>query len=233
MKVVAWHTPDYSADAELFKASCKACGVNPYIHQSLNNMEWDKAVSYKPEFIRDCIQMFGPILYVDIDAVLHEDPIPELLDLMVGYDFGAHWFQGPCMNYERRNDDWFLSGTMVWMDTVGAKRLLVDWLELNAKKQAQGVFDGGGQANLREILDSPPCRVKRLPGRFCRVFDKPWAYDDDEPNYIEHTIASRENRGPNKGYVNKGRRVAVQELRAKYLGESKNWKKRGQKREDD
>ena len=102
-----------------------------------------------------------------------------------------------------------LSGTTLWGDTPGARKLLTRWLEIN-----EGADIGGGQRNLWQAWNELQGELTtyRMPGRYCRVFDKPWAYPESEPVVIEHLIASREFR---PGAVPAGkapRRQRIQEL---------------------
>lgn len=173
---------------------------------------WDHAVAQKPFAIKRAMAMYPGerILFVDVDAWFHRPVFHD--SEMQGCDFGAHWFQGPSGGYENRNDDRMLSGTMFWNRTPKAEELLERWITEN-----QNVFEGGGQANLERCLGKVAgLNVHRLTGRWCRVFDKPQFYAANEPTWIEHTIASRENRGSSKGCLDKARQRRIGELKPRW-----------------
>ena len=217
MKVVAFHTGGpYQKEANLLECSLRSCNIDYYIKKIPITCDWDRAVSLKPAFILECRKKFeGPLLFVDVDAVFHSNP-SEYFDSL-NCDFAAHWFQGPSSGYDRsRNDNYFLSGTMFWADSLNARLLLDAWLSLNKQKQALGIWEGGGQANLNAVIEASVVnglRIVKLPGRYCYVFDKSWAYPEGEQVIIELLIASRENRGPSKGKVNLLRRKRIAVLR--------------------
>jgi len=220
MRVVAYHTGGpYTQEAELLVASLEKLKIDHHVENVGAATDWDHAVSLKPIFIYRMREMYtGPLVSVDVDAFFHSDPSAYFDGLDT--DFGAHWFQGPSGGYDKtRNDDWMLSGTMFWGDTKEARELLKTWSLVNAAKQAVGHWAGGGQANLRSIVESQLkmgmgwLRVTRLPGEYCYVYDKPWAYPEGTVPCIEHTIASRENRGKSKGRVHRGRQDRIAVLR--------------------
>lgn len=81
-------------------------------------------------------------------------------------------------------------------DTHGCYGLLEAWVALNGLLSERGIVEGGGQKNLWYLLTCmKDLRVAQLPGRYCYVHDKPWAYPEGEPKIIEHLIASRQHRG--------------------------------------
>ncbi len=217
MKVIAFFTQGpYEKEADLLERSLRANNIDYYIAGYPAEIDWHHAVALKPIFIDHCRKQFkGPLVSVDVDAFFHSNP-SEFFDALT-CDFAAHWFQGPSGGYDRsRNDDWFLSGTMYWGDTERARLLLTAWRLFNGAKQRDGAWEGGGQANLRDILDDSMAEgleVVRLPGCYCYVHDKPWGYPDDEPRIIEHLIASRENKDQSKGRVNGAKRIRTIELK--------------------
>jgi len=214
MRVVGyWSGRAYYREAKLLVASLERVGIRDYwIKEYPPASDWDEGVALKAEFIAECFERFGGrFLYVDVDAVFHENPADyfDKLDC----DFAAHWFQGPKYGYVRRNDNWFLSGTMWWGSTEKARELLAAWRRRNAEKRAVGITEGAGQANLAEVI--PHVRglnVVRLLGRYCYVWDKPWAYPPGEKPIIEHLVASRENRKRGCRRLHLGRRRRQAEL---------------------
>jgi hypothetical protein len=232
--VVAYYTPgfgSYEAEEELLERSADRAGVALYVSAVENGGNWYANTARKAGFIADTRGMLaGPLLYVDVDAVVHDDPSPYFDALGAdGVDFGAHWFASPsgrasdvcgcviggaCDRPHR-----LLSGTLYFGDTPGARSLLEAWCGMNDLMRRRGLLEGGGQKNLWYLTTCMPnLKTVRLPGRYCRVFDKPWAYPAAEPVVIEHTIASREHRGPSLGKTNAARQKRIAELRADLEG---------------
>lgn len=233
MRVVAYYTdsPDtsYAEEADLLQASLRSVGMEYGIHELPDQGDWYANTAQKPLFIRRVRDVHsGPILYVDVDAFVHED-CAEYFDRLArqGYDFGAHWYAGPAKGSDRRDvcgclkggrctrPHRLLSGTLFFGDTDGARRVLDTWIGGNEFWRARGVRDGGGQKQLWWTVTRLGDRiaVKRLPGRFTWAFDRDWAYPEGEYPVIEHTLASREHRGPSLGKTHAGRQKRIQELR--------------------
>jgi len=227
LTVVGYYSRDtpYEREAELLLASLERFDVDAFVASRPDAGSWDRNVGAKPFFIRRIRQFFaGPLLYVDVDAFVHEDPRPWLEPFVEDrVDFALHYFRGPAKGHDRakvRETGWWpLTGTIFVADTIGARRILDRWCETNVDKRAAGDESGGGQRNLQEILPelerSPAYRIGRLPGALCYVYDKPWAYHADEPVVIEHTIASRENRDPSRSLPSlvRSRQARIRELR--------------------
>ncbi len=222
LTVIGFYTrgTPYEADAARLKASLDRVGMDSSIIPIETQGDWDANVARKCSIIHAARQMVpGPLLYLDVDAVVHENCTEYFERLCrAGIDFAAHWFQGPEGGYDcNRNDDHFLSGTMLFGESSAAWELLGQWARENTRQIMRGNIQGQGQANLRTVLDEKrvaKLKVQRLPGRYCRVFDKPWAYPPDEPVIIEHLIASRENRGTSAGEINAARRKRIEEIDA-------------------
>lgn len=213
MIVVAYYTLDtsYESEAAVLRSSLERVGMKHEIVGIPSMGDWYANTSYKAAFLLDQrTKKRGPILYLDVDAFVHENCEAYFDQLAVdGFDFGAHWFRGPpkghdsdkvcaCIHGEPCDQlHRFLSGTLFFGDTHQAKRLLSAWIETNQLFRHHGLTQGGGQKNLWFILtcmEKVGLRVKRIPGCYCYVFDKPWAYKPSTKRVIEHTIASRENR---------------------------------------
>lgn len=224
MIVIGYHTGGaYKKEAKLLQASLAAHGIEHRIAhvKGLGEVDWHRGVALKAIVIQHFRkELRGPLLYVDVDAVFHSDPSPYFDTLAGSVDFAAHWFQGPSGGYDRsRNDNQFLSGTLFFNDTHNARLLLAAWVHRNKIMRQVGIWEGCGQASLRDVLDEglvPDLQVEKLSGRYCYVFDKPWAYPKDEPCIIEHLIASRENRDHSKGKTNAPRQARIAELREQY-----------------
>jgi hypothetical protein len=168
---------------------------------------------------------------VDVDAFVHVNVEADLLALTEGCDFGVHMFAGPAKGKNRKDvcrcvamagrsygdkscdrEHRLLSGTLYFGDTPGALALCENWVALNHTMRARGLMQGGGQKNLWYLTTCmKDLKIARLPGRYTRVFDKAFCYPASEPVWIEHTIASRENRDSVR--FNRGRQKRISELK--------------------
>lgn len=209
MKVVAFHTDDenYWSEAKRFRKSLDKVGMDYEIRVYPSQETWDDAVALKPEYLLDRrLKLRGPLLYIDVDAVVHIN-CAEYFDNL-DCDFGVHWLEGTRL----------LSGTLYFGDTDNAEILLRKWIGRNDFKRRHGDKTGGGQRNLWEIISEGkvPClRMIELPVEYCyswRLNERfPGKYQNITP-IIEHTLASRENRGVSKGNIDPKRRARIQEL---------------------
>lgn len=218
----------YEREAKTLAASLDRVGMKRLIVGFEDRGSWYENTAAKADLIREARHTLnGPLLYIDVDAFVHSNCAPYFEKLAAeGYDFGVHYFAGPAKGKNRNDvcrcvrrgygkcdkEHRLLSGTLFFGDTEGARRLCDAWVEKNAALRAEGITEGGGQKNLWrttvEIGDT--LKIAKLPGRYCRVFDKDFAYPRKEPVVIEHTIASRENRDTVR--VNPGRRRRITEL---------------------
>jgi len=217
----------YEREAELLRGSLNLVGMRYNIVAVPDGGDWYANTARKARFIYEQrMEHTGPLLYIDVDAYVHRnvESYFERLGRM-GYDFGAHWYRVPAKGHDGREvcacvrgegcdrEHRMLSGTMFFGDTQGARDLLTTWYGMNDLFRQGGIMEGGGQKNLWYLVTCmTSLKVKRLPGRYCYVFDKPWAYPPSEPRIIEHTIASRDNRGP-KNRKDQGRGARMEELR--------------------
>lgn len=218
----------YEDEAKILAASLDRVGMKHRIVGFPDRGDWYLNTAAKAELIRAARHEFdGPLLYVDCDAFVHTNCEPDLLKITEGADLGVHYFAGPAKG-RKRNDvcrctrrgygrcdkaHRLLSGTLFLGDTDGARSLCDAWVARNEELRAQGIVEGGGQKNLWYVTTQmPELRIARLPGRYCIVGDKLWAYLSNEPIWIEHTIASRENRDV-RGRFNAWRRRRITELR--------------------
>ena len=212
MTVIAYYTEgtSYVEEACLLQDSLENVGMSYQIIGVEDQGSWDANVAQKPIFIRKMRQILsGPLLYIDVDAFVHEDCAEYFQGLAKNkIDFAAHWFAGPskgynyakncaCLTGKKCNREHrLLSGTLFFGDTVKARQLLDIWCDLNTACQVHGWASGGGQRNLWALVKAQSRYLKQemLPGRYTYVFDKPSGYPEGEPRIIEHTIASRDNR---------------------------------------
>lgn len=224
----SYGTP-YEEEAKILRASLDRLKMPHVITGFPDRGTWYQNTAAKAELIRDARRTLkGPLLYVDVDAFVHVNPTAWLARVVAdNYDLGVHMFAGPAKGRGRSKvcrcvrrgygtctqEHRLLSGTLFLGDTEGARKLCDAWVARNEELRAQGIVEGGGQKNLWYVTTQmPELRIYRLPGRFCIVGDKLWAYPANEPIWIEHTIASRENRDV-RGRFNAWRRRRITELR--------------------
>lgn len=181
LHVVAFHTMDklYTEEAKRMYASAKKLGLNIFIQQYKSKGDWVKNAAIKAQFLLDCrLKFSGPILYVDVDALFHNDPTEYLLNL--DCDIAVHF---DCQDHH------LMSGTILLNETPKTEELLRKWVEL-----CHNQLDMWDQKALELILEeNPDIRCSRLPVVFCWVFDRVYnfSFKGDSPIYIEHLQASR------------------------------------------
>jgi hypothetical protein len=223
VNVVSFYTEgggsSYQLEAKILRDSLDRFGIPHDIRAVQAWGDWYDHTAHKADFIAEMRRtMTGPLLWIDTDAVVHSDPTAYFEMLAAEYyDFGAHYFSGPAKGYDRtkvRGEGWrLLSGTTFWGDTPKAHQLADAWVALNRTLRGVGIRQGGGQKNLWYLttcMAKEGLRVARLPGRYCYVFDKAWAYPEDEPRVIEHTIASRDHRAIRR--ETRERKARIEEL---------------------
>lgn len=199
----------YEQEARLLQASLDRAGMRHRIKGYADRGDWYANTAFKPEAIREARNAVrGPMLYIDVDAFVHQNCDAYFDNLGAeGVDFAVHWFAGPAKGHRRHDvcscihlkpcnrPHRLLSGTLFFGDTDGARRLLDDWIAFNRVFRERGLTQGGGQKNLWYLTTCiEGLKTADLPGRYCYVFDKQWAYPRSEKPIIEHTIASRDNR---------------------------------------
>ena len=143
---------------------------------------WVLNCAVKPRIIIDARRRIrGPILYIDVDTILHKDPWPYL-----------SLYDGDMAVYVHHNGELF-SGTIFINDTSGARRLLDKWYHEQKKKM--NVWD---QRVLQEIIEQDESNLKqyhvqRLPPNYTFIFDRRYKYIFGDI-IIEHLQASREQK---------------------------------------
>ena len=188
LTVVAFHTKDvlYEQEAKRMKASADRLQIPVFIEIFESKGDWVKNAAIKASFLqkmREAIR--GPILYVDVDAVFHEDPRDYLL-MLSDCDLAVHF---DC------KDDHLMSGTMLINDTPEASALMQEWVTYCHENP-----EAWDQKALEIILEQhPEYRCHKLPVVFCWVFDREYNFTRNEglPIYIEHLQASRSAKKPN------------------------------------
>lgn len=209
----------YESEAMRLRASLDRFGIPSLIRPFPDMGDWHANVFSKVSILNHvALEYSGPFMWIDADAFVHYDFREHLMNLMGSTDFGAHWFQGPKGGYDySRNDNWFLAGTLVFSGSPQSKELIGYWYRLSDPRGK-----GSGQETLRKIIEESDFSIevdgmlttRKLPARYTYIFDKSMHVTPDEPNWIEHTIASRENKDASKGKVNDARQKRLAELDA-------------------
>ena len=94
MKIIAFTTDDdlYLQHSKLLEASLRKLKLDLYL-EVVPADDWQKIIAFKPTFIQRMRQQFEePILYIDVDAFVHQD-VSSLFD-GVEEDIGAHYYLG-------------------------------------------------------------------------------------------------------------------------------------------
>ncbi|MBO1923737.1 putative nucleotide-diphospho-sugar transferase [Thiomicrorhabdus sp. 6S3-12] len=180
LKVVGFYTDDplYSEHAKLFKASLERFGIEPYL-QKYSQDEWQNIIALKPSFIKGVMDEFDcPVLYVDVDAFVHEDITPFFS--AIEEDVAFHLFKG----------EELLSGTLFFNNSERAKQLINYWL----KEQSEHP-DDWDQKTLQRAVE----RMKKDAGlsiyllgeEYTQIFD---SSTKEGKTVIEHLQASRDRR---------------------------------------
>lgn len=167
----------YEAEAQRLTASVQALGLPLHLEQIPAAPDWLTAVRRKPGILRDLRERLrGPLLYVDVDAVLHRDPWPYLRGFHRDVAVAGH-----------RNEQ-IISGTILLNDTPGTLRLIDRWIA--AQDADPAAWD---QHALQTAALAPDADydVDLLPPEMCCVFDR--RYNPPIDPVIEHLQASREN----------------------------------------
>jgi len=192
--IVAFHTPDeiYTREAERLKKSLDALGLEYSISVVEPESNWVRTTLLKPTWIRPARESIrGPLLYVDVDAFVHEDPWPHVADLDA--DMAAVVYTNGELN----------SATLWINDTPGASTLLDLWATWSTDRRAKDdgslrqIGDDSDQGVLRHLVeaeessDAPRFHFARLSPNMASIFDR---LDDYRygPIVIEQLQASRE-----------------------------------------
>ena len=174
---------DYVNHVERLVNSLNALELPFYVRGIEDRGSWKKNVAYKPEFIKEMLDLHKkPLVFLDADAEVLKPPI--LFDELTNeYDLGVHYRDNPNVSKPE-----LLSGT-IWVNYTPEARILLEiWkdrtrAELEHYTQPQQILD----ASIREF---PPVKVYELPKEYTRIFD---AQEMGEA-VIQHNQASRANR---------------------------------------
>lgn len=179
--IVGYHTTDplYETEARRMRASVDRLKLPLELEALPRAQNWLSGVQMKPAFLADARRRLrGPLLYVDVDAVIHSDPWPYLR----GYD-GDIAIAG-------HHGEAILSGTVLINDTPAAQSFLDEWVE--EQTSSPGAWD---QVCLEAVakrhrLNDEGVTIQYLPPEMCCVFNR--KFNPPITAAIEHLQASRE-----------------------------------------
>jgi hypothetical protein len=193
--IIGFHTPEeiYRREADRLKKSLDQLGLDYRISVVEPESIWVRTTLLKPSWIQPARQtQRGPLLYVDVDAFVHEDPWPHVADLEA--DMAAVVYPNGELN----------SATLWINDTEGARTLLTQWATWSSDRRStdsghlRQVGDDSDQGVLRLIVEaeeaktSPSFRFGRLTPNMATIFDRTSEYRYG-PIAIEQLQVSRES----------------------------------------
>lgn len=208
--IVAFHTPDeiYSREAERLKKSLDALGLEYSISVVEPESNWVRTTLLKPTWIRPARESIrGPLLYVDVDAFVHEDPWPHV----------AHLDGDMAAEVDTSGE---LNSATLWINDTPEALLILDlWTTwaTDRREQDNGILrhtgEHGDQGVLRRIVeieessDNPRFRFSRLTPNMASIFDDSDVYRYG-PVVIEQLQASRETAQREKRLARRRDRLA-------------------------
>jgi hypothetical protein len=199
--VIAFHTPDevYRAEAARLKSTLDRLGLDHHFFEVEPEKNWVRTTLLKPSWIaRAREELSGPLLYIDVDAIVHEDPWPYLQQLSV--DMAAVVYDNGQLN----------SATLWIADTLGARMVLDEWQRRADQRRGLDVGgleasgDNGDQGVLKEAVlaeeqeQTPRFSFGRLPSNLAYIFDRTESTYLVGPVIIEQLQVSRESFGHTK-----------------------------------
>lgn len=123
--IVSFYTPDweYPAHADRLRSECDALGLEHRIEQRQSVGNYLGNTCLKPQYIRDCLTMGRPILWVDVDGSIYRRP-----DFFVGLDadFAARRM-GP-----HRKRTWHV-GTMYFAPAPEVIEFVDEWIRITGE----------------------------------------------------------------------------------------------------
>lgn len=192
--IIAFHTPDeiYQAEADRLRKCLDGLGLDYDISVVEPESNWVRTTLLKPTWIAPARKKHrGPLLYVDVDAYVHDNPWPSLEG--IDADMGAVVYPSGELN----------SATLWINDTPEAHTLLSLWSQGSGSRRESDngtlrqVGDDSDQGVLRLIVeeeeasDHPRFRFARLHPNLATIFDRLDAYRYG-PIVIEQLQVSRE-----------------------------------------
>lgn len=184
--IVSFYTDDwkYPAYAALLKRQCDDLGLEHHIEMLPSAGNYLKNTCMKPQFIRDCLEMNRPILWIDVDGAILKPPV-----FFDGLDAD---FAAMRMNRERKRT-WHV-GTMFFRPSDTVRAFVDAWsansgecsdesaLEFTLRQQDWGL----------KTSDIPPEYFEIEAGR----------YRPTEKTVIYHRISSGESKKQQAKFFN-------------------------------
>jgi hypothetical protein len=195
--IVAFHTPDevYQAEADRLRKSLDALGLEYVISVVEPESNWVRTTLLKPTWIAPARKKLrGPLLYVDVDAFVHNDPWPYVADQKA--DMAAVVYKNGQLN----------SATLWINDTPGAALILSEWAAGAGDRRGadrgdlEHTGDNGDQGVLKLVVEAeeqkphPAFSFGRLPPNLATIFDRTDEYRFGDLA-IEQLQVSREVTG--------------------------------------
>jgi hypothetical protein len=213
--IVAFYTPGgvYETEKDRMLRSAELLGLKAAATAVSSAGSWVRNAGLKPGFLLEQrASLRGPLLYLDVDAVLHRNPWTLLRDMACDiaayYDDADVGEDGGGVAAVDDQGASLLSGTLLLNDTPGALEILRRWQD-----RCTANPDMWDQRALQEVLaedarsPDPLFRVARLPVSCCWIFDKVGNGMAGSEVHIEHLQASREAAPDGKAYAKAPRRL--------------------------
>ncbi|MDX2288764.1 MAG: putative nucleotide-diphospho-sugar transferase [Hyphomicrobiaceae bacterium] len=177
--VCAFYTPNYVEQVSRLKASLESLGINHHLRRYERRSTWEATTRLKPGFVADCLARFAgqDVLYVDADAVLHQQPL--FFDDVVT---DVALLFAPVMRDRKRSLS-IAAGTLYIRNTPGGRRFAETWARQDNKS---------GPLTLDEDMiymafpELEGVTFTALPRAYSKIFDS-----DGPVPVIEHFQASR------------------------------------------
>lgn len=184
LTVFGFYTDDpvYEKHAKMLKASASKFGIDVELYKILQD-EWQTIIAYKTKFIAEMRRkLSGPILYIDVDALILEDIRPYFLNIKK--DIAVHYL----------DDSNLMSGTIFLNDTPNTHTLINEWEK--CQEENPNIWD---QIILEKILNEwesfNKISIHRLSPSYTFIYDTSLkTYGNQYKPIIEHYQASRDKR---------------------------------------
>ena len=131
-RIVTFYTPGlYAEESQRLAWSVIRLGLHDHtLFRGVDDFpSWDLATRYKALFLKEVLQEGRPVLWLDADSVLWEDPFPFLQALPA--DLAVHYHAG----HE-------LISATIWLRPERLILKVLDrWIELNAEPNQQSIWE--------------------------------------------------------------------------------------------
>lgn len=178
--IIGFHTLDslYVEEARRMGSSIEALGL-PLALTAIAPRDWLASVQCKPTFLlEERKRLRGPLLYIDVDAVVHADPWPYLRGYESDVAVSGH------------HGEAIISGTILINDTPGAVHFLEEWAAEQARSPKLWDQHCLEKVAKRHRHSENGVIVDYLPPELCCVFNR--KFSPPIIPMIEHLQASRE-----------------------------------------